>query len=178
MKINDLLDACLCKNFFAAFHRKNKYHSFKENGVDYLFKSPVRATTAFRMETHKLKIFADSPPEGIAKMCDAVFGIHYKNKDYLIIVEVKTRNKDKYKKQLINARLFCQWQVALLQEHGHIEIEPQYVGLLIWQPNPSQIPKGTTTYSQNKPDEQMGKMPIYSHNFIQGEAIPLQQWMR
>ena len=136
-ELNQLFKQSLHESFFKPFKRQSKNYNFQENGTDYVIRVPSRHATAFRIETDKLKIFGSEPPADVCKMCDAIFIVHHNNKDFVIAVEIKTQNKDDYKEQLYNARLFCQWQIALLREYGHLKTEPVYSGMLIRQTNPS-----------------------------------------
>ena len=74
--------------------------------------------------------FSSKPPSGIAKMCDAIIALSYKDKAYIFVIEQKTNNQDSYKKQLANGKYFCDWLLMLLKEHKHYSDTPIFIGLL------------------------------------------------
>lgn len=126
--------------------RKKKSYFLTETGVSYQFTLPSKQSAGFRIEIEKLELFEKSSPSGIAKMCDALFIAQHENKDFIIAVEIKTKDKKKYKDQLRNGCRFCQWLMQLLQDHHHYSSKTiQYLGLLVWHPNPSQPSKTKTT---------------------------------
>ena len=101
---------------------------------------------------HKpLAFFSGSPPQYLAKMCDALIAIIDQGKLYLFAIEIKSRNKDDYYKQLANGRHFWGWLIALCKEHGYLlpQAEPLYVAVLIWQPREKQVRKGATAHRGN-----------------------------
>lgn len=148
--------------------REGKNYSLTENNINYVFRSPSNKSFAFRIE--KIKIFSDNPPQDVAKMCDAVFITKYEDKNYIIAVEVKTKHKGDYKKQIRNAQYFCHWIIQLLKESNHYNKEHQFIGLLVWQVNPSQPRKNPSTPSQfQKTDSafyETSTTPIYLNQLI------------
>lgn len=121
-----------------------------------------------------LAFFSRSPSQGLAKMCDALIAVVDQNKLYLFAIEVKSGNKEDYRKQLANGRHFWGWLIALCKEHGYLlsQAEPLYIAVLIWKPREKQMRKGTTTHSKNhgiKSAEQEGfiaRFEIQNHSQI------------
>lgn len=132
--------------------RKDRYWLLNE-GVR--LRAPNRHAFGFSLDRQDLKPFAffsDTPPEHVAKMCDAIIALSHEDNLYLFIIEQKTANPDAYKKQLTNGKLFCDWLCALFRKHGYLGAEPTFIGLLVWQPRPSPS-KGTTTHDDDKVGE-------------------------
>lgn len=126
--------------------KSHEDYSLEENKKYYVFKSPSKHSTGFRFKNEDIKIFAGSPPKYITKMCDALFVVRHENRNFIIVVEIKSSRTDNYKIQLRNGCRFCEWVVQLFEDHGHYSAEvPKYLGLLVLSPNPSQIPKASTT---------------------------------
>ena len=83
-------------------------------------------------------------------MCDGIVIYVDGNDLYCILIEQKTGVRGDFNKQLTNGKLFCQWLVALCQQHKYTTIEQiAYFGVLVWEPPPIP-PKGTTTHVQPK----------------------------
>lgn len=122
--------------------KTSETYSLTEGGVLYIFKPPEINATGLRIEICKLKLFGGT--KGIAKMCDALFVVHYKEQDFIIAVEIKSARTSAYKKQLSNGRRFCEWQIKLLKDHEHYSGNPKYLDLLVQQQNPNHPPKNTT----------------------------------
>ena len=120
------------------------------NGVK--FRAPNRHSFAFSLDNQSETPFAffnDSPPEHIAKMCDAIVAMNFKNELYLFIIEQKTKRSKHYEKQLANSRHFCNWLFSLYKEHKYRSLDPVYIGLLIWEPRSKSPRKGTTGHQNN-----------------------------
>ena len=113
---------------------------------DVKLRTPHRHSFGFSLDNQKVppfSFFSESPPIGIAKMCDAVIAFLHLEKLYLFIVEQKTENPGEYQKQLANGKFFCDWLFSLYKRHGYCDDEPIYIGLFIWQPRPSPRKGGT-----------------------------------
>ena len=125
-------------------------------------------------EQRPLAFFSSSPPQGLAKMCDALIAVVDQNKLYLFAVEIKSGNKDDCCKQLTNGRHFWHWLIALCKEHGYqpLKPEPLYIAVLIWKPRKKQVRKGATAHRSNsgiKAAIQKGfdaRFEIQNHNLI------------
>ncbi len=140
---------------------KNKSYTLEENGVPYQFKTSSEHTAGFRIEINNLKLFGNRPSKDVAKMCDALFVVNDKQKDFIIAVEIKTKHKRKYKKQLRNGCRFFQWLVQLFQDCDHYSGNPLYLGLLVWFPNPSQVPKNLTVAGANFKTSMPNEFDVY-----------------
>ena len=81
-------------------------------------------------------------------MCDALIAVVDQSKLYLFAIEIKSSNKDDYRKQLANGRHFWHWLIALCKEHGYqpLKPEPLYIAVLIWKPRKKQVRKGATAH--------------------------------
>ncbi len=129
---------------------------------DVKLRAPHQHCLGFSLDNHEkppLAFFNTSPPEHIAKMCDAIVAIWHKQTLWLLIIEQKTAHKNGYKKQLTNGKLFCDWLVALYKEHGYWSSKPVFIGMLIWQPRESPR-KGTTSH---RDEAQFRKSPPFDH---------------
>ncbi len=95
-------------------------------------KTPRRDSLGFRLDKDPspFRFFSGSPPEDVAKMCDAIIALSYKGKLYIFLVEQKTSQEDDYRKQLKNGKYFCDWLLALLEGHGHYTGKPAFIGVL------------------------------------------------
>ncbi len=112
-------------------------------------KAPSQHSLGFSLDCNPgpfASLFNAIPPLGIAKMCDAIIVLSYKNKDYIFVIEQKTRYKDGYKKQLANGKYFCDWLLALLKEHNHYNGKVVFIGLLCWLPREKSLRKGETRH--------------------------------
>ena len=89
-----------------------------DNGVK--LRAPNRHSFAFSLDNQDeppFVFFNASPPEHIAKMCDAIVAMNFKNELYLFVIEQKTQYPKDYKKQLTNGWHFCNWLFSLYKEH-------------------------------------------------------------
>jgi len=100
-------------------------------------------------QNRPLKFFSSQPPQGIARMCDVIMVCHYTQKCYLFLIEMKSKSKNNYRKQLNNGKLFCDWLLRLYKEHDHTHDSPVFVGLLIWFPRRQPPRKGTIHSAEN-----------------------------
>ena len=119
-------------------------------------RSPHRHSIGFSLDVSDSKqkplaFFSGSPPQGLAKICDALIAVVDQSKLYLFAIEIKTRNKDDYRKQLANGRHFWRWLIALCKEHVYLKLKPEplYIAVLIWKPRKKQVRKGATTHTKN-----------------------------
>ena len=116
-------------------------------------RSPDKYTVAFSLDNAAkppLAFFSKNPPEHLKKMCDAIIVMAHKGKTYLFIIEAKTANRNDYKKQLNNGRIFCRWLEELCREHQYLDTDLIYIGLLIWWPRKHSISKGTTSHNNSR----------------------------
>ena len=133
------------------------YH-LKRDNLDYLLldnkvklHAPSHCSFAFSLDNRDkptpFRFFSnETQPKHIAKMCDAIVDMNFKNELYLFIIEQKTKRTKQYEKQLANGRHFCNWLFSLYKEHKHCSSDPVYIGLLIWEPRPKSPRKGTTAH--------------------------------
>ena len=119
-------------------------------------RSPHRHSIGFSLDVSDSKqkplaFFSGSPPQGLAKICDALIAVFDQSKLYLFAIEIKTGSKDDYRKQLANGRHFWHWLIALCKEHGYLTLKPEplYIAVLIWKPREKQVRKGATTHTKN-----------------------------
>lgn len=90
--------------------------------------------------------FRASPPKHLSKMCDAIVIFERGQALYFTLIEQKTGDPAEYDKQLANGKFFCEWLVALCQEHDYCASKTiSYLGVLVWEPRPIPL-KGTTTH--------------------------------
>ncbi len=112
-------------------------------------RSPDRHSIGFSLDcddSKPLAFFSNRPPAHLAKMCDALIAVLYRQKLYLFAIEAKSGYKANSSKQLVNGRHFWRWLIALCREHGYLNTETKYIALLVWQPRKRQIDKGTTAH--------------------------------
>lgn len=119
-------------------------------------RSPHRHSMGFSLDVpgskqKPLAFFSARPPEGLAKMCDALIAVAYRNKLYLFAIEAKSANKGDYCKQLANGRHFWCWLIALCKEHDYLppQLELLYMAVLIWKPREKHVRKGATAHRTN-----------------------------
>lgn len=123
------------------------------NGVK--LRAPSRHSFAFSLDNQSEPSFAffnDSPPKNIAKMCDAIVAMNFKNELCLFIIEQKTQHPGEYRKQLSNGKHFCNWLFSLYEEHKYYSRDPVYIGLLISEPRPTPPRETTTHQNKNQPE--------------------------
>lgn len=124
-----------------------------DNGVK--LRAPNRHSFAFSLDNQDeppFVFFNASPPERIAKMCDAIVAMNFKNELCLFVIEQKTQHPDDYKKQLANGRHFCNWLFSLYKEHEYYSRDPVYIGLLISEPRRTPPRETTTHRNKNQPE--------------------------
>ena len=110
-------------------------------------KAPCRYSLGFSLDCEQYgSLFGGNAPLDIAKMCDAIIVLSYKNKDYIFVIEQKTKCRNDYKKQLANGKYFCDWLLALLKEHNHYNGKVVFIGLLCWLPREKSLRKGETRH--------------------------------
>ena len=136
-------------------------------------RSPHRHSMGFFLDVlgtkqKPLAFFSGHPPRYLAKICDALIAVVDQSKLYLFAIEIKTGNKDDYRKQLANGRHFWRWLIALCKEHGYLPLEPEplYVAVLIWKPREKQVRKGATAHRGNS-----GIKAFTQKNFTAGFEI-------
>ena len=134
--------------------RDNRDWLIKDTNIQ--VRSPHRYSMGFFLDVpdsrqRPLAFFSSSPPQDLAKMCDALIAVVDQSKLYLFAIEIKSGNKDDYRKQLANGRHFWHWLMALCKEHGYLPLKPKplYIAVLIWKPRKKQVRKGATTHSRN-----------------------------
>ncbi len=127
-----------------------------ENGKPIKLRSPNNKSCGFSLDNstkHPFNFVSSSLPHGIAKMCDAIIVLSNKDEDYIFIIEKKTGNKNEYKLQLINGKIFCDWIITLFEQHGHYNRQEQrkrnYIALLVWEPRKS-VDKDQTTHGKGQ----------------------------
>ncbi len=137
-----------------------RYH-LKRNGRQWLvqesskpvsIRSPNKWSFGFSLDNDSspaLAFFSSNAPEGLAKICDGMIAVLYKQKLYLFAIEVKSGHRDSSSKQLLNGRLFWHWLMDLCKQHGYLcsSIGVCYISLLIWRPRERAPRKGTTVHS-------------------------------
>ena len=118
---------------------------------DVKLRAPDRHSFGFSLDKKRsFAFFSNSPPEHLAKMCDAIIALLFKQRLFLFIVEQKSAYRVPYDKQLANGKHFCDWLFSLYKEHGYCYKDPVSIGLLIWQPR--QLPrKGMTSHQPKGP---------------------------
>lgn len=116
-------------------------------------RAPNRDTIGFSLDDASnppLAFLGNSPPEHVAKMCDAMIATIHKQQTYVFVIEQKTAHKDDYKKQIANGQMFCDWLIQICRFHKIIPDDAiKYIGLLVWEPRPTP-PKGTTSHKRPK----------------------------
>lgn len=145
-----------------------KYH-LQRLSKDWKMKSGVKLRTpgarslGFSLDNQEHPPFgflSASPPKDVAKMCDAIVALSFKQNLYVFFVERKTAHLDDYKKQLTNGKLFCDWLIALFKEHASLNGEPIFIGLLVWEPRQSPR-KGTTSHQLEASIKQKQVLPFH-----------------
>lgn len=139
---------------------KNNDWILEESSQKIKIETPNEYSIAFSLDhkNHKpFAFFSDTPPADFAKICDAILFCFHKNKAYLFLIEVKTKNEGDYEKQLINGKLFCDWLITLYAQYKSTNPEMIVFSLLIWKPESSNQQrrsshKGTTTHHSNSYD--------------------------
>lgn len=97
-------------------------------------------------DTKPFAAFSDSPPYGIAKMCDAILVLCDRSKLSIFIVEQKGAKTRNYEDQLANGKFFCEWLISLCSYHNYIgDKSIEHIGLLVWGKRKSPR-KGSTTH--------------------------------
>lgn len=136
--------------------RNNRDWLIAYAGTNIQLCSPHRHSMGFSLDVpgskqRPLAFFSGSPPQHLAKICDALIAVVDQRKLYLFAIEIKSGNKEDYRKQLANGRHFWRWLIALCKEHGYLPLKPEplYIAVLIWQPRKKQARKGATTHAKN-----------------------------
>lgn len=146
----DLIRKIIHSRYYLKPGRNNSW-ILKESHREVKIRTPDEHSIAFSLdhETKPFAFFSNHPPTGFNKVCDAIFFCCYRNRTYLFIIEVKTRSKKGYEKQLINGKLFCDWLIALCIEHESLDPSAVVIPLLIWKPRQNPVYKGTTTHHED-----------------------------
>ncbi len=107
-------------------------------------------------------------------MCDGILVLIYKEKPYWFVIEQKTSNPDKYKKQLINGKCFCDWLIALYRSHGYLSDDPAIIiSLLVWEGREKNVSKGLTSHRDNPTIEET-QVGLFEHSFdVKGSDMPV-----
>ncbi len=150
-----LMEQCINTQFILKnTGREYQFDASDGNGQKTYIQMPNCKSVAFQLDTPAcaFPFLHKSPPKGIAKMCDAIIMASYREKNYIVCVELKTNNKGQYNKQLTNGKLFCDYMLALLKEHEHFDncFFPSYIALFIWYPR-KHPERQTTTHDRQYP---------------------------
>ena len=125
-----------------------------KSGSTFVLANDVRVRTnnskvfGFSLDNVALRPFAffkDSPPQHLAKMCDAIIIFESGQDLYFALIEQKTGHQSDYEKQLANGKFFCEWLVSLCKEHGYCDYQTiKYLAALVWEPRDIPLKGGTT----------------------------------
>ncbi len=166
------------KELYSLFKQTiNKNHQLKgevgkwqlsENDVTIKFATSIESF-GFSLDKETVKdvfgFFSDSPPKNIAKMCDGIIVLQHQEKNYIFLIEQKTKHPNQYKKQLINGLYFCQWLLSLLEKYKYYEGEVKYIGLLCR--NRQSHSKGLSTHQKPQiKSEEDGVKFFETNNYI------------
>ena len=162
MRIDELFSKTIAADFQLA--REHRKWTIKGN-TDIAIQVPCSKSFGFCLDARGNKPFPffGNPPEHVAKMCDGIIVLSYKNKDHIFVIELKTTDKGPYKKQLKNGQYVCEWLLTLLKEHGHYPNKKQvhFIGLLCYEPRRI-TNKGTTSHRKSiAPSGEDNGLPIY-----------------
>ena len=168
-----LFRQCIDEKFY--LQREGREWLLEDNWVLKL-KTPRRDSLGFRLDEDPspFRFFRGSPPEGVAKMCDAIIALSYKGRLYIFLVEQKTKWEDDYEKQLKNGKYFCDWLLVLLREHGRYKDQDTvFIGLLCMRR--SSPGKELATHRKNEEIEKIEDkmMPFELYKAIDREMIYL-----
>lgn len=122
------------------------------------------------------RFFTNSPPRGVARMCDAIVALHYGGKLYFFIIEQKTAHEGDFENQLANGKFFCEWLVNVLGHYDHCNpATVEYIGLLVWEPYP--MPSKQTT---SPPAVSQIRHPLFGERCFEAAnetSIPLERYI-
>ena len=144
-----------------------RIYASNENTFGFSLDNPQNPPFAF---------LSNTPPEHIAKMCDAVIVLLNDDALYFFVIEQKTGYEEDYKRQLANGKFFCEWLVSLFAYHEYLrDIRVEYIGVLVWKPR--QPPRrGGTSHQIIRPEANSLFSMCYSvenkPNFSLQELIP------
>ena len=157
--MNRLLTDILNETIALGYHLPRKNRDWLlDKGIR--LRSPHRNAIGFSLDNAQkppLAFFSGSPPPDLAKMCDAILALDYREVLYLFIVEQKTADSGDYAKQLANGRLFCEWLISLFRQHDYCSKQQriEFIGLLVWEPRPTPR-KGGTSHQPYEPEKRPG----------------------
>lgn len=144
--------------------RNNERWQLEENNIEIEFKTPNCYSLGFSLDKpNKFPFLNNKPPKNIAKMCDGIIAMSYKNKVYIFLIEQKTINEGQYKKQLVNGWHFCQWLLGLFKEHNYYDGKVCFIGLL-YKKSKKSIHKQPTTHKKTNPLTSVSQYSIFETN--------------
>ncbi len=114
------------------------------------------------VEGNKAFPFFGNPPEHVAKMCDGIIALSYKDKDYIFMIELKSGNTDDYKIQIKNGQYFCEWLLTLFEKYCHYEKKVHFIGLLCYKSKMTKKDETGRNQSPASPTRYMD-LPIYKY---------------
>lgn len=132
-------------------HPKRRGEWELSSGVQ--LRTSARDSFGFSLDTEvigtDIKPFAmlsDSPPSGIAQMCDAILVLNDQDNMSIFIIEQKGTKTRNYEAQMANGKFFSNWLISVCKNQGYGSGQSiEYIGLLLWGKRKSPR-KGSTTH--------------------------------
>ena len=80
---------------------------------------------------HPWQFIIDGPLKGVVSVCDGVLILRYKNKNYIIVLDLKsTKVSEKAMKQLYSGIYLCKWLCNLLKLNNHLTESFEFIGVV------------------------------------------------
>ncbi|EKA7356579.1 hypothetical protein OL322_004120 [Vibrio vulnificus] len=79
---------------------------------------------------HSWKFISKSPLSGVVSVCDGILVFSYDNKNYIVVMDLKSNGTGSAFKQIKSGILLCDWLYSLLKLNNHTHDTFEYIGLI------------------------------------------------
>lgn len=80
---------------------------------------------------HPWKFIVNGPLEGIVSVCDGIIILNYNNKNYIIVLDLKSKKAgSKAFKQIKSGVLLCEWLCKLMILNSHVTESFEFIGVI------------------------------------------------
>lgn len=109
--------------------------------------------------SHAWGFIVNAPLPGIVSVCDGILVLNYKGKNYIIVLDLKSKNvSSKAIKQICSGAFLCDWLCNLFTLHKHINESYEIIGLICKSRNSAR--KQGTRKKLNAEVNNKGSYPI------------------
>ncbi|WP_071813662.1 MULTISPECIES: hypothetical protein [Pantoea] len=87
------------------------------------------------------KFIKSNAVKGLSSVCDGIFVTSHDQRDYFIVIDLKSTKSTGISKQLLTSIHLCKWLHNVLSLHGHLNKETRFAGVVSKISNRTQAAK-------------------------------------